>query len=157
AGDPAAELRRRLADAPLKERRHIALEAVRAEVAAILGHADQDRVAVTRRFRDLGFDSLTGLELRNRLSAVTGVRLPSTLLFENATPGALADRLVADLVAGTEDLRADGAQPGGHGAVGAGGPAGDALDTMTTYELVRLALRAGHTDQPEHGTDGETR
>ncbi|MEV5597083.1 type I polyketide synthase [Streptomyces sp. NPDC052496] len=157
AGDPAAELRVRLAGVPLAERRHIVLGTVRAEVAAVLGHADQDRVAVTGRFREMGFDSLTALELRNRLSAVTGVRLPPTLLFDSSTPSALADRLAAELAVGTAEPQADGVRPGTPGAVAAGGPAGDALDTMTADELVRLALGAGRTDPPPHGTDGETR
>ncbi|MFE5123442.1 type I polyketide synthase [Streptomyces sp. NPDC056669] len=156
ADDPAAELRGRLADAPVKERRHLLLEAVRAEVAAVLGHADQGRVAATGRFKEMGFDSLTALELRNRLSAVTGVRLPPTLLFNNATPGALADRLAADLAAGA-DGGTDDARSGTADAVGADEPVDDALDTMTTEELVRLALGTGRTDQPQHRTDGESR
>ncbi|MEV0321971.1 SDR family NAD(P)-dependent oxidoreductase [Streptomyces sp. NPDC050659] len=162
AEDPAAALRGRLAGAPRKEQRHIVLEAVRAEVAAVLGHSAQERVSATSRFQDMGFDSLTSLELRNRLSKVTGVRLPPTLIFDDPSPGVLADRLAAELVGPQVPQVPQVPQgPQGSGTEGtdaADGPADDnALDTMTTDELVRLALGAGRTDQPRHGTDGETR
>ncbi|WCL88289.1 type I polyketide synthase [Streptomyces sp. JCM 35825] len=165
AEDPAAVLRDRLAGAPRNEQRHIVLEAVRAEVATVLGHASQERVAAADRFQDMGFDSLTSLELRNRLSSVTGVRLPPTLVFDHPTPGALAVRLASDLAVGPDasDEPAESAEPHGSGGApsgteGADGPGHDnALDTMTTDELVRLALGAGRTDQPRHGTDGDSR
>jgi acyl carrier protein len=161
AEDPAT-LRSRLAAAPRQEQRHIVLEAVRAEVAAVLGHAAQERVTATSRFEDMGFDSLTALELRNRLSSVTGVQLPPTLVFDHPSPGALADRLIADLLIGHDEP--DSPQENGaasdtdrpDGDRGAGGPGDDALDTMTADELVRLALGAGHDDQPQHAPDGES-
>ncbi|MDQ1039017.1 acyl transferase domain-containing protein [Streptomyces sp. V3I8] len=160
AADRAATLRDRLAEAAPSERRHIVLEAVQAEAAAVLGHAAQNRVAAGSRFQDLGFDSLTSLELRNRLSSVTGVRLPPTLVFDHPSPGALADRLtatLADEVDEADETDATG-DTGADGPEGAGGPGEDnLLDTMTTDELVRLALGAGRIDQTRHGSDGETR
>ncbi|MCI4040045.1 SDR family NAD(P)-dependent oxidoreductase [Streptomyces sp. TRM75563] len=152
--DRAAALRGRLAEAAPHEQRYIVLDAVRAETAAVLGHAVQDRVAASSRFQDLGFDSLTSLELRNRLGSVTGVRLPPTLVFDHPSPNALADHLtaaLADEASTAEDTAADGPED-------ADGPGDDnVLDTMTTDELVRLALGAGRIDQPRHGSDGETR
>ncbi|MFH8470707.1 type I polyketide synthase, partial [Streptomyces sp. NPDC017991] len=141
AADPAAELRDRLSQAPPLERRHIILEAVRAEVAGVLGHVTQDRVPAGRRFQDMGFDSLTALELRNRLSSVTGVRLPPTLVFDHPSPDELADRLVTG-------LSPDIAPPDGQAPpAGADGDGTSAVDSMSTDELVRLAMGEARPDQ----------
>ncbi|MFE9427031.1 SDR family NAD(P)-dependent oxidoreductase [Kitasatospora sp. NPDC006697] len=139
--DTAADLRDQLERAPRHEHHHLLLEAVRAQVAAVLGHADGDRVPADRRFQDLGFDSLTAIDLRDRLAAATGVKLPPTLIFDHPTSGALADRLRDALVPDTEP---DGPEE-------AAGPTDDSadeivpdslLDEMDADELVRLALGA---------------
>ncbi|MFD1050601.1 beta-ketoacyl synthase N-terminal-like domain-containing protein, partial [Kibdelosporangium lantanae] len=69
------------------------LAVVRAQIADVLGHETVDTVAVDRPFVEFGFDSLTALELRNRLASKTGVRLPATLVFDYPNPLALAEYL----------------------------------------------------------------
>ncbi|WP_344044159.1 type I polyketide synthase, partial [Saccharothrix xinjiangensis] len=85
---------RALADVPEPERRQAAIDLVRAHAAAVLGHPSPEALARDRAFRELGFDSLTGVELRNRLAAACGTTLPSTLIFDHPTPEAVADRLL---------------------------------------------------------------
>jgi polyene macrolide polyketide synthase len=79
------------------ERDQALLELVRGEVGAVLGHDTQDLVGAERPFTELGFDSLTAVELRNRLHRVVGLRLPATLIFDYPTPVALAGHLSEEL------------------------------------------------------------
>ncbi|MGW3276230.1 beta-ketoacyl reductase, partial [Streptomyces kronopolitis] len=99
AGPGSAEtLARTLASLTRDEAHHAVLDVVCTQVAAVLGHASAAEVGDQQSFKDLGFDSLTAVELRNRLGAATGALLPATLVFDYPTPLALADHLCTELV-----------------------------------------------------------
>ncbi|MFD9738971.1 type I polyketide synthase, partial [Umezawaea sp. NPDC059074] len=86
----------RLAGMTAAERRRSLEELVRTEAAIVLGHGDATAVDPDRAFDDLGFDSLTAVELRNRLTTATGRRLSRTVVFDYPSPTKLADHLVGD-------------------------------------------------------------
>ncbi|QLH24136.1 type I polyketide synthase [Streptomyces sp. Rer75] len=93
AADSATALRERLTGLSPAERLHVLLELVRTHVARALAHPNADAIAPERAFKELGFDSLTAVELRNRLRAATGLSLPATLVFDYPNPLALAENL----------------------------------------------------------------
>ncbi|WP_452740237.1 type I polyketide synthase, partial [Streptomyces echinoruber] len=131
---PLAE---RIAALNERDRRHALLGLVRAHIAHVLGHAGPEDVEPARAFRELGFDSLTAVELRNSLNRATGLRLPSTLVYDHPTPAALAEHLGAELA----PARA---------AAAAAAPAAGPADTEDPVVIVGMACRfPGGADSPE--------
>ena len=90
-------LARRLAGMRERERKAAVLEFVRGQVASVLGHTAPEAIGPERAFKDFGFDSLLGVELRNRLAQAVDLHLPATLVFDYPTPLELAEHLTREL------------------------------------------------------------
>ncbi|MYU19486.1 type I polyketide synthase, partial [Streptomyces sp. SID8361] len=98
-GAEEASLRQRLLSvAGDAERERMVLRMVQDQAATVLGYSAPDAVEPEISFKEHGFDSLTAVELRNRLNAATGERLPATLVFDYPTPAALAEYLRTELL-----------------------------------------------------------
>ncbi len=103
-------LGRLLAETPEAERETVVLDLVRSHVAAVLGHASPQAVEPTRAFQEMGLDSLGAVELRNRLSAASGLSLAPTLVFDHPSAAAIGSKLLTDAGAGSDtehELRED--------------------------------------------------
>ncbi|AWS44264.1 type I polyketide synthase [Streptosporangium sp. 'caverna'] len=128
AGKTEVSLIGRLAGMPAGERAELLRDVVRAQIGEVLGHLAPETISPDQAFQELGFDSLTAIELRNRLNMTTGLRLPATLVFDHASLAALADFVDAQI----------GEAPAG-GAVGTTAQQGSGLLT----ELFRNAFKTG--------------
>jgi acyl transferase domain-containing protein/NADPH:quinone reductase-like Zn-dependent oxidoreductase/acyl carrier protein/NADP-dependent 3-hydroxy acid dehydrogenase YdfG len=97
AVESSSDLLQRLAAMSTSEQEHELLDVVRAHAAAVLGHDSTDAVGTDQEFKELGFDSLGAVEFRNRLKSATGLKLPTTAVFDHPTPTALARYLASAL------------------------------------------------------------
>ncbi|RQX20497.1 hypothetical protein DLJ57_27575, partial [Micromonospora chalcea] len=97
--NPAEALRETLAATAEADRDQVLSDLVRTHAAAVLGYASIRSIDAERGFVELGFDSLTAVEFRNRLNAATGLRLPSTLIYDRPTTAALVEYLRGALLA----------------------------------------------------------
>ncbi|WP_461000483.1 type I polyketide synthase [Streptomonospora sediminis] len=117
-----APLRARITGLTHAERDRVLLTELRGMVAGVLGHASSEAIEPRRHFTDLGFDSLTAVDLRNRISGATGLVLPPTLVFDYPTPVDLAEYLKEQLVPADDDM------------------SGDEFASMDADDLIRMAL-----------------
>ena len=103
--DAKGSLARKLSEAPASKWYAIVLEVVRAQVAGVLGHASAETVEPERAFKDLGFDSLSAVELRNGLGQATGLKLPATLIFDHPTSAAVTRYLLGAMAPAGHERR----------------------------------------------------
>ncbi|WP_443732100.1 type I polyketide synthase [Streptantibioticus silvisoli] len=151
ADAPDDAVRQRLAGLSPGDRDSALLDLVRDCATAVLGHRDARSVGSRQPFRDLGFDSLTAVELRNLLNSETGLRLPSTLVFDYPTPAALADHLSGALFpAGDDGDDAGHGDPAAVRAMIATIPLSRLKESGLLDTLLALAGPAGgHSPEPE--------
>ena len=147
---PAGALGRRLATLSPEEREALVAELVRDHAVAVLGQSSATAIDLEVPFKQLGFDSLAAVELRNRLARACGVRLAATLVFDHPTPHSLAAHLLE---------RLEGSEPSAAGAVRA------ARGSEEPIAIVAASCRyPGGVDSPKRlwelvaaaGRDGES-
>jgi acyl transferase domain-containing protein/acyl carrier protein len=139
----AAGVAQRVRSLPPADAEEVLLDAVRAQTATVLGHADTGRVTPAAAFKDLGIDSLMAVELRNRLAAATGLKLPATLAFDYPNPRTLAQYLNERLGPGPGDGGQSPAERLAKEITGLGARLGDTLPALADDDRAALAALLG--------------
>ncbi|MEU0803535.1 SDR family NAD(P)-dependent oxidoreductase, partial [Streptomyces sp. NPDC005970] len=139
--DGSSSLRARLSGLDPAGQSEVLITLVRGHAATVLGHPSPDAIAPDATFRDVGFDSLTAVELRNRLKDATGLRLPATLVFDHPTPAALAQHLGEGLLGAADTVTLSPTPtPTAFGA-GAGAGVGMATGADEPIAIIGMACR----------------
>ncbi|MBL1103056.1 SDR family NAD(P)-dependent oxidoreductase [Streptomyces sp. 5-8] len=149
AGGTAAQGADQFAGMSAAERRQALVLLVRKQAAAVLGHGSATALDVDRGFVEMGFDSLTAVELRNRLATATGLRLPATVIFDCPTPADLARRLDERLAPASDAPGAADDGDDGHRQ-----PVDDETSTVDDMDVDEL-IRAVHGDDGHERNSGE--
>jgi malonyl CoA-acyl carrier protein transacylase/acyl carrier protein/methylmalonyl-CoA mutase cobalamin-binding subunit len=157
AGGGEQRLADRLAGLTAGKQEALLLDMVRTQAAVVLGHSGPEQVRPDTAFNEAGFDSLTSVELRNRLREASGLKLPATLVFDHPTPAALAGYL-RDELAVDEASPADAVLAGLAGleaAIESAAPDEEARERITVRlrELLRAAETAGGPGTGQGGAD----
>ncbi|BBX61829.1 polyketide synthase [Mycobacterium saskatchewanense] len=105
AAKSKSALAQRLHGLPEAEQHAVLLDLVRSHIATVLGNVDPEAIDPDKAFQELGFDSLTAVEMRNRLKTATGLSLSPTLIFDYPTPGALARYMRAELAGVPQEVK----------------------------------------------------
>ncbi|MEU9448684.1 type I polyketide synthase [Streptomyces sp. NPDC048277] len=145
AGDDFAA---RLAAATAADRPKLLLDVVRREAALVLGHASPAAIAPDQVFTDIGFDSLSAVELRDRLAARTGLRLPASFTFDHPTPSALVEYLSGRLGGGRNDDRVLAELARLESAVADAGPDGAATGLVPRLRALLARVEAAAAPEP---------
>jgi acyl carrier protein len=148
---PAQLLADQLRDLEPEKRGGHVLDLVLRQVTQVLGGVDAQP---DRPFRDLGFDSLTAVDLRNRLAAAAGTALPATLVFDHPTPAALAGRLLELVLPDLSPAARGKAELDRLGDIIAGLGEDDELRSQLTARL--RTLLDGLTEQPDWNAPADT-
>ncbi|MFG3102530.1 beta-ketoacyl synthase N-terminal-like domain-containing protein [Streptomyces sp. NPDC048182] len=137
---PPTDWAGRLAPLSVAEQLRLLVDVVRGHAAAVLGRTDPDALRGDATFKQLGLDSLTSVELRNRLVEDTGLRLPTALVFRHPTPAAIAghlrERLTGQDKASADEVATAAQAPGGPPTTGT------LLNDLTRMESALTAIAA---------------